>query len=228
MIFVTGDLHGDYDLHKLNTYTLKNLTRQDYVIIAGDGGIVWDGGGKDKYVQNILNHKKFTTCYVDGNHENFDLLNAYPVSEWHGGKVHIINENIIHLMRGQVYEIEGLKFFTMGGATSIDKKYRKEGVSWWHQELPSIEECVAGLENLEAHNWEVDYVITHDCSNRIFDTMAQNHLFLNGKTKTKLSVFLEEIETYVKFKHWYFGHYHDDIQLDDKHTLLYKKVVRIV
>lgn len=229
MLFVTGDLHGDYDLHKLNNYTLKNLTRQDYVIIAGDAGIIWDGGPKDKYVQKILNHWKFTTLFVDGNHENFDLLDAYPVETWNGGNVHIINENIIHLMRGQVYEIKNSKIFTMGGATSIDKMYRKEGVSWWRQELPSIEECVEGLNNLEKHAWEVDYIISHDCSDRIFDKLAESHLFLNGKTKTQLSVFFEELETHVKYKHWFFGHYHHDIpELDEKHSLLYRKIVRIV
>lgn len=230
MIYVTGDMHGQHDMHKLSTrkfHAQKDMTKDDYVIIAGDAAIVWNGGAEDVYIQKILGNKRFTTLYIDGNHENFDLLDSLPVSIWNGGKVHFITESIIHLMRGQVFVIDGVKIFTFGGATSVDKAYRKEGVSWWRQELPTIEQCAEGLENLEDHNWEVDYVITHDCSDRIFDKLAQNHLFLNGKTKTQLSVFLEEIETHVKFKHWYFGHYHDDIQIDD-HTLLYQKIVRIV
>jgi hypothetical protein len=47
-------------------------------------------------------------------------LNAYPVEEWHGGKVHKIRPSVIHLMRGQVYELQGKKFFTFGGAQSHD------------------------------------------------------------------------------------------------------------
>jgi len=231
MIYVTGDMHGQHDMHKISTrkfHEQKAMTKDDYVIIAGDAGIVWDNAGQDRYIQKHLNEKRFTTLFVDGNHENHDALDSLPVSTWNGGRVHHITDSIIHLMRGQVYEIQGIKIFTFGGATSIDKAYRKEGVSWWARELPSIEECAGGLENLEAHNWEVDYVITHDCSDMIFDKLAQNNLFLNGKSKTQLSVFLQEVEEYVTFKKWFFGHYHDDIDLDDKHTLLYQKIVRIV
>lgn len=73
---------------------------------------------------------------MDGNHENFDLINEYPVEEWCGGKVHIIRcdkegkPKIIHLMRGQVFEIEGKKIFTVGGAYSIDKYMRTPHRSW--------------------------------------------------------------------------------------------------
>lgn len=43
-----------------------------------------------------------TILFADGNHEQFDALNSYSVDEWNGGKVHIIEPGIIHLMRGQV------------------------------------------------------------------------------------------------------------------------------
>ena len=81
-----------------------------------------------------------TVLFVDGNHENFDLLNAYPVEMWKGGKVHNIKPDIIHLMRGQVFEIEGKTIFTFGGAASIDRDWRIEGESWRAQELPTYEE----------------------------------------------------------------------------------------
>ena len=47
MIFVTGDTHGEHDIHKLNTIGFpeqKGLTRDDYVIICGDFGGVWNRG----------------------------------------------------------------------------------------------------------------------------------------------------------------------------------------
>ena len=71
----------------------------------------------------------FSVLFVDGNHENFDLLNSYPVEIWKGGKVHRVKPNITHLMRGQVFEIEGKTIFTFGGATSIDRDFRTEGMS---------------------------------------------------------------------------------------------------
>ena len=46
-----------------------------------------------------------------------------PVAEWHGGKVHRIRPHVLHLMRGQIFELEGCRFFTMGGA----KKPRHRG-----------------------------------------------------------------------------------------------------
>ena len=67
-----------------------------------------------------LDCKSFTTLFVDGNHENFDRLYEYPVEEWHGGKVHKIRPSVIHLMRGQIFEIEGKSIFTFGGASSHD------------------------------------------------------------------------------------------------------------
>ena len=67
-----------------------------------------------------LDCKSFTTLFVDGNHENFDRLYDYPVENWHGGKVHKIRPSVIHLMRGQVFDIDDRSIFTFGGASSHD------------------------------------------------------------------------------------------------------------
>ena len=90
------------------------------MVIAGDFGGLWDGSQKDQYWLDWLNKKPFTTLFVDGNHENFDLLNTLPEKEWNGGRVHVVREHILHLMRGQVFDFGGLTWFTMGGAASHD------------------------------------------------------------------------------------------------------------
>jgi metallophosphoesterase superfamily enzyme len=64
------------------------MTKSDYVIIAGDFGVIWDNSKEQDYFLKWLDNKKFTTLFIDGNHENFDLLNEYPITEWNGGKVH--------------------------------------------------------------------------------------------------------------------------------------------
>ena len=119
MIYITGDTHGGFQRFG-NKYfpPQKHMSREDYVIITGDFGGLWDGGPKDWYWLDWLSGKPFTTLFVDGNHENFDLLNALPEKEWHGGRVHEVRENILHLMRGQVFTFGGLTWFTMGGASS--------------------------------------------------------------------------------------------------------------
>ena len=77
------------------------------------------------------------------------MLNNYPIEIWNGGKVHKIRKNIYHLMRGQVFILEGKKFFTFGGATSVDKANRTEFISWWKEEMPTGAEFELGFVNLE-------------------------------------------------------------------------------
>ena len=67
-----------------------------------------------------LERLPFTLAFVDGNHENYDAIESYHVEEWHGGKIQRIRPHVLHLMRGQIFELEGYRFFTMGGARSHD------------------------------------------------------------------------------------------------------------
>lgn len=222
-IFITGDTHGSLDISRLsmeNFLEQKNLTKDDYVIICGDFGLVWNNSEEELWWRNWLNTRNFTTLFVDGNHEGFHLLEEYPVSNWNGGKVHFIEDSIIHLMRGQVFNINGFKFFSMGGATSIDKAFRTEGKSWWPQEIPSKEEFDEALDNLEKNSWSVDYVLTHTASMRIMEDMCYI------KENNPLNSFFNMLEDDLSYKHWYFGHFHDDIEFD-KHTLLYNKIIEI-
>lgn len=155
MIFITGDIHGSNDINRLNDENFpkgKYLTKEDYVIICGDFGLIWDGSEEEKYWLQWLQDRKFTTLFIDGNHENFERLNKYSTEYWNEGKVHIINDSVMHLMRGQVFYIEGKTFFTFGGATSIDKVYRTEDISWWKEEMPTVKETEEGLRNLELNN----------------------------------------------------------------------------
>ena len=121
MIYITGDTHGGFQRFGSKYFPQQTqMGRNDYMIICGDFGGLWDGGQKDQHWLDWLAEKPFTTLFVDGNHENFDLLNALPEKEWHGGRVHEVRENILHLMRGQIFTFGGLTWFTMGGASSHD------------------------------------------------------------------------------------------------------------
>jgi len=230
MIFVTGDTHGGHDLSKLNSKSFpegKTLSKSDYVIVAGDFGFVWDGGKEDQYWLKWFDAKPFTTLFVDGNHENFDLLGAYPTSLWNGGKVHRINESVIHLMRGQVFLIDNLKIFTFGGAESwdVDDSNRIQGESWWAQEMATEEEFDVGRENLALSNWAVDYVVTHCCPSRLLAKVSTKD---SEKLKrNRLTDYLDNLALQVSFKRWYFGHYHNDQTIDDIYRLLYNDIVRI-
>ena len=221
-LYVCGDTHGTHDLHKLTSkqFSDRGMSKEDYVLICGDFGAVWDGSPSDVNLQRWYQDKRFTTLFVDGNHENHDALDRYPITEWKGGKVHRICDSVLHLMRGQVFEIDGHTLFTMGGASSHDKIYRKEGVSWWARELPSPTEYDEALENLAAHHNRVDYVFTHCTSSR-----TQTRISSLFQTDL-LTDFLDQIEE-MDFGHWYFGHYHIDLDLDGKHSALFDRVIQL-
>ena len=125
-VYVTGDLHGDPTrLSKDNFYEQKDFSGnkdENIVIILGDFGLVWqrEETKNEKYWLDWLNRKPFTTVFVDGNHENHKRLATYPIKQWHGGKVHEIRPNVLHLMRGELFTIEDKKFFAFGGASSHD------------------------------------------------------------------------------------------------------------
>lgn len=229
MLFVTGDTHIPIDVRKLNKKNFSaqaTLTKNDYVIICGDFGGVWDNSKSDQWWLDWLDSRSFSVLFVDGNHENFDLLNAYPIESWSGGKIHRIRDSVIHLMRGQVYDLEGLKIFTFGGAASKDKQYRKEGKSWWSQEIASVEEQQEAMDNMEAHNWKVDYVFTHTCARSIVDEFIQMKE-ITRQCYDPTEDFLEIIINKLTYTHWYFGHWHEDMSFTTAHTLVYKKVIPI-
>ena len=226
MILVTGDTHGTIDYQKINRIVELNLlSKEDYLIIAGDFGAIWNKNtlDRDLYYYTKL---PFMVLFVDGNHENFDILNSYPITIWNGGKIHKIKDNVIHLMRGQIYTLEGNTIFTFGGGTSIDKYRRCEHRSWWKEEIPSIEELEEAKENLLKYNNQVDYIITHSIDTK---ALYSPNLYVYGN---KCEAFIDNemldyFEENIKYKHWYFGHYHIDSKINDKKTCLYNNVIEL-
>ena len=201
---------------------------------------------EETMILDWLDSRPFTTLFVCGNHENFDRLYQYPIENWHGGKVHKIRESVIHLMRGQVFKIAEKKIFSFGGASSHDiqggvlepddpefeKKYdtlskgylpfRINHWSWWAQELPSKEEMEEGRRNLAEHNNTVDFIVTHCCASSTQQLLGRERFEDDIETR-----YLEEIRQNIKFKKWFFGHYHDNQNVTEKEILLYEQVIRI-
>lgn len=230
MIYITGDTHGKLDIKKLfnpENYPDGFPTEKDYLIIAGDFGLLFDqeqSFWEDYYLSSLFANP-WTTLFIDGNHENFERLKAYPERLWHGGKVSFIKSKIIWLKRGQIYNIEGKKIFTLGGGTSIDKGMRTPYLSWWPDEDISYADCQEAYKNLEKENFKVDYVITH-AAPRSYAEKLFNH-FHQSYFDDKNSDTLEQIkDCIVDFKHWYFGHYHIDYK-SKEFTALYDSILRI-
>ena len=121
MIWATGDCHGNFERFRPEYFPEQaQMTKDDVVVVTGDFGGIWFGDARDDEALGCLESLPFTLAFVDGNHENYDALASYPAEKWQGGKIHRIRPHVLHLMRGQIYELEGYRFFTMGGAKSHD------------------------------------------------------------------------------------------------------------
>lgn len=232
MIYVTGDIHGEIDISKLNTQNFSQAKAGDYLIVCGDFGLIWDmkPSRAEEYWMKWLSEKPWITLFVDGNHENFDRLKNYPITEEWGGKVQKIYDKVYHLMRGEIYLIEGKKIFTFGGAFSHDKMYRREGISWWEDELPTKEECEYAIANLKTVGDTVDVIITHDAPKSIarrygYDRVDMSQVYATDKED--ITAFLEHISHFVNYKQWYCGHYHMDFDDSESFHFLYQTILKI-
>ena len=238
--WVTGDLHGDLGDGRLTADRWpegQGLTRDDFLVVCGDFGLVWADPPLDQDERALawLEAQPWTTLFVDGNHENHDLLDAMPVTEWRGGRVHVLpgHPHVVHLMRGQVYEMGELgRWFCFGGASSHDVRGRRLGLDWWDRELPSEDEMEEGLANLARVGFAVDYVLTHDCPAGLKDRAMLSSLdrFREATPVDELNDYLRGVDGRLdrgRLKRWYCGHYHGDRALDaeGRHVLLYRQVV---
>lgn len=214
MVYLTSDIHGAFDIHKINPdeFTAgRSLSREDFLLICGDFGCVWDGGSSDRFWLNWLESLPWTTLFIDGNHENFDVLSSYPIVDWNGGKARQIRSNVFQLLRGEIYTFAGKTWLTVGGGFSHDTQFRKQGKNWWQEEILSRTEAEHTLETLQKHNWTVDCVISHD----IFSSHEAASTFPvdmtpYGNDRINQQDFLEEIRQKTAFTIWFFGHYHKD------------------
>lgn len=95
-IFITGDTHGDFRRFRTDIfYEQKELAKEDLVLICGDFGGVWDDGPTERYWLDWLEDKPFTTAFVSGNHENYELLATFPVEEWSGGQAQFLRPSVV-------------------------------------------------------------------------------------------------------------------------------------
>lgn len=250
-IYITGDTHGDFKRFtkkKLKELPFK-LTENDHIIVCGDLGLLWEYNKTLDYNLKWLSSLPFKLLWIQGNHENYNMIEDFPLEEWAGGKVrHIVKDKIILLERGQVFTIENKTFFTFGGAEShdirdgildkADTDFKKKKLAakerggyfrildetWWKQELPTQEELETGLNSLKSIGYKVDYIITH-CA----PTKAQDILNISQERKENniLTHYFNNLEKEVRFKEWYFGHYHQDNTEHQKYKAVYKNIIKL-
>ncbi len=232
MIYIIGDRHGEPDgFSEAQLPGQSAWTAKDIVIVTGDFGYVMRGeahNAAEKRKLDELAEKPYKILFCDGNHENFDALSEYPEEIRFGGPIRKIRKNIFWLQRGYIYGIDGKSFFVMGGAYSIDKAFRLYYAEmygekiWFPQELPCKEEYARAIAELRSHNMCVDYIITHTAPTALIPRLI-------GKAPdphdAELTGFFEWVYTEVQFQKWFFGHFHMDLQLNERIRSCYKEVI---
>ena len=227
-VFLTGDTHGDMDFGKVVEFARVaegRLTRDDCLIILGDFGFIWSNPPTEREIERLdwMETLPFTTLFLDGNHENFDLIDALPVTEAFGGRVQVVRPHVMRLMRGETYVIGGHRFFVVGGAHSIDEKWRTPHVSWWQQEVPNEDEreCIAAAAR-EAG--AVDYILTHCPPTGQYQRYRARFKGFWGPDDEYPQGLEDHVEGVVGYKRWFFGHLHMALPLDEGHTVLFNQV----
>jgi Icc-related predicted phosphoesterase len=207
-IYILGDVHGyfsvlNYFLRKLHTYREEHEVfyekdEYDIVLQVGDFGF-WPklqgqirtgaSGGKRLWDQYGINNQNIKIYWCEGNHEDLPTLFEAGIKE------HM--QNIYWMKRGSVLTLpDGRNVMFIGGAKSIDKQYRIEGVSWFPEEIITNED----IENLP--DVKIDIMITHTAPMEFSTVTRDNHL--PDPSRYMLSEVLKKYRPDL----WFFGHFH--------------------
>ena len=212
MIYIMSDIHESMEFEAFNNYISEDHA-DDLLIILGDVGLKLEDTEENKRFTQYFLSAKCPIALVDGNHENFDYLYSFPVEDWNGGKVHRITENIVHLMRGNIFRLEGQYYLVFGGCKSSEG-WKATG-KWFPQEEANDEEYALAYENLKRYQYQVDYILTHKYNKDPLDPYGV----------PKLQEFTAFIDEKVDFKKWYSGHCHQNLVLDERHQTVYDNLV---
>lgn len=217
-VYVRGDIHGKFD-EILSFRDKMQLNKQDSIIILGDAGICWRKDKKDMnyYIKEWEEYEDTPMLYfIDGNHENFDILKSLTIDDGEG----IISKHIHWLTRGIVKEFNGKKCLFIGGAESLDKLRRTEHLSWWADE--SITDKDIKLIDVDKY----DYVFTHTCPRSIlneYQTLICDSMFDQDEIDHTSEDKLELVKNFIEYNQWWFGHFHKNIRLDNNFMCLYDR-----
>lgn len=201
---IFGDAHANW---AKATRTIREAIEKegpfDQVIQVGDMGFAFPQTKPWRDTFDIPEKK-----WIDGNHENFAMLNArdqpyfgqdpYHVLRWKGWKDFL--EEWRYMPRGTIED--GVLY--IGGAKTPRWASRQQGVNWWPEEDISYEDEEKTLDAIEAYDGDIHTVISHDCpTSFVMESVVQGEEYHDGNRK-----FLEHLRKIVKPKRWFFGHYH--------------------
>lgn len=178
-----GDVHACFG--DLRDRMSENPDTDEFIQV-GDMAMFWDGrnAGTGSFDRPLT--------WIGGNHDNWDFLNGVPDPNAY------MPANVRYLPRPSRIE-SPLTINFLGGADSIDKGSRREGLSWWRDEVPSYAEFQA-FADLPA----ADIIVTHTAPLSIVTVMGYRNC-TDPTSKALQSIWGQM--GYVP-QLWFFGHWH--------------------
>ena len=220
MVYITGDMHGD--LSRFKDPVFKKMKAGDVLIVCGDFGFIWDGSRQEQMALRKLREKPFTIAFVDGCHENFDILeHRFRTVRWRGGMAHLIAPNIFHMMRGEIFTIDDRTYSTPPPPHTHNSQLR-HARNPSQREQPTHSEIRRALHNLNLHDAKVDYIITHEPPASLKDCLG-----VDMQQRLEIHTFFEDIIKQCEYRKWFFGKCHMDRFIPMKFYAMFEDVLPV-
>ena len=160
VVGVLGDVHGNLGvmLKVLPRFAQLGVTN---ILQLGDFGLWPDASGrKFKYRVNKKLEELGQTLFVTlGNHEDYPQVEKFVPHPTYTGFVYDPTQpHVLYATRGARWVWNNTSFVSLGGANSIDFKYRTENKNWWKGEQITDQD----VENTVKGGY-ADVMVTHDC-----------------------------------------------------------------
>lgn len=213
-MYFLGDVHAESPLMRdfLNS-------EEKYCLQLGDFGFIFKYNDwkwnkfLNHFEKNYPNKMIFT---VLGNHENYDSIEKMPVKDIFGARCRKIRSNVYAVERGEILSIEGLNILCIGGADSIDKAWRQDGISWWTQEKISDADVKKTVE--KGLTCSFDMVCSHAMP-AFFMLQNFTPCFQTGSEFSLEKIYCDIENNGGHIPLWIGGHVHNSIDMTYNDTL---------
>lgn len=233
-IYLASDPHGSYVRYQSFIDQISEPSADDYIIICGDAGLEY-GSYHASEAKDIMRKFPGKWIIMRGNHDTRYWRDHWATWGWSITDDHkFIYEkyypNILYTIDfGGIIKLDGYKFLFIPGSYSVDKSYRlSHRLPFEPQEQLNSAELEELNDKAYRHHDKIDFIVAHtapiDIESYIEDLFLQ-YVPQDTVDKTMEHAISNILDSAGDWKHYFFGHFHDDREIEDKYTMLYNNVV---